>query len=967
MFLSRLLHPFFSRRSLIAAIAFGAIALVGDVTLAAEPDASFFDRKIKPILVGRCLECHADDRKGGLDLTSKAGMAAGGDSGKAVLPGKPDDSLLLQYVESGEMPPKHPLPRQEIAALRTWIQGGADFPDVKLNIFSITTEHRAGYDWWSLQPVERPPLPTVSAAHRVRARSPIDRFVMARLEKAGLGMSPPADRATYLRRVAYDLTGLLPTYAEIQAFAGDSRPDAYERVVDRLLASPHYGERWGRHWLDVVRFAESNGFERDRIRTNFWPYRDYVVRSLNRDKPYDQFVREQLAGDAINPDDAEHLIATGFLVAGPKNDVPTVSELEQLQTRQDELDEYVVATGATFLGLTLGCARCHDHKFDPVDRRDYYSLTAVFSGLDRGAVVIAGTREKARRAAEVARIKQHAAEKKAESDTLLARVRQRVLSQRKPPADGTPLMSPVVFTRNVDAFNPVTARFVRFIVTATSNQAQPCLDELEVYGADEKRNLALASVGAKASSSTLLPGYKIHQVGHLNDGLYGNSHSWISNEPGRGWAQIEFAAPAAIQRVVWGRDRDGKYKDRLPTGYRIETSLDGQTWRQVGSSENRKPFDSKQPGTTVPQDELLAALTAKERAIYDRLTRGAKAAEAELAALPPLPSSYAAVDHPPAPAFVLRRGDVRSRGREVRPAALHAIRKLSVSLSPKGEDTGPERRRLLAEWITSPDNPLTARVFVNRLWHHHFGGGIVGTPSDFGFKGDRPSHPRLLDWLAADFVEHGWRVKRLHRMIVLSETYRQSATHRAKAAAMDGANRLLWRANRRRLDAESLRDAILAVAGNLDRTMGGPGFRVFRYRDGNVPDYVLLDEFGPETWRRSLYRFNIRSFQAPLMSVFDCPDASVQTPDRASSTTALQALSLMNNPFVFEQARQFASRVERLADDDPQVQATQAYRLALGRDPTGQERRDAAAFIRRQGLFAFCRVLLNTNEFLYVF
>jgi len=935
-------------------------------TTARERQEAEFRRRIEPLLVGRCLECHGKDRKGGLDLRSGGSALQGGESGAVIIPGKPDESLLVEYVESELMPPAHPLAKSEVAALRGWIAAGAFFPDRELSLFSITTKHRAGYDWWSLAPIRTPAVPPVAAEQVDRARTRIDRFVLARLAERGLSLSPPASRAAYIKRVSYDLIGLPPTPEEVEAFVHDSRPDAYERLVDRLLSSPRYGERWGRHWLDVVRFAESNGFERDRIRTDFWPYRDYVIESFNRDKPFDRFVREQLAGDALDPDDPECIIATGFLVAGPKNDVPTVSELERLQTRQDELDEYVRVVGTTFLGLTVGCARCHEHKFDPVSTEDYYGLTAVFSGLDRGSRVVAPPEERERHERRVQAIRTQIAAEKAKVDKLLQAAESRLLAERA--EQGEQDLPAVDHRRNEDRFEPVQARFVRFTITATTGNSQPCVDELEVYAAGEE-NLALAARGAKATASSLLPGYKIHQVHHLNDGRYGNARSWIGNERGAGWAQIELAGAANVQRVVWGRDRAGEYEDRLATGYRIEASQDGESWTQVSSSERRPPhIDTASGKKKLDRKQVLARLTSAEQQEKQQLDAAVKRLEGELKIIPPLPTSYAAKDGPPRPAFVLERGNVRSRGHRVPPTALHAVRELPYELIGEGEpDSGPRRRLELAEWIVDPRNPLTARVMVNRIWQYHFGQGIVRTPNDFGFSGDAPSHPELLDWLAADFVAYGWRIKRLHRLIVLSEVYRQASRHDDRAAAVDGSNRLLWRMPRRRLDAESLRDAILAVAGNLDLRMGGPSFRLFRYRDGNVPDYILLDDPGPEAWRRAVYRFNIRTFQAPLMRVFDCPEASIQTPRRSSSTTALQALSLMNNRFMFEQAEHFASRVKRKAGSDRAAQVACAYRLALGREPSDEELRLGTAFVTEHGLFSLCRVLWNTNEFLYVF
>ena len=830
-------------------------------------------------------------------------------------------------------------------------------------------------------------MPAVDAQQRVQ--NPIDGFVLSRLEQSRLSMSPEADRATLIRRVAIDLLGLPPTYEEVQEFENDTRPDAYERLVDRLLASPRYGERWGRHWLDVARFAESNGFERDRIRTEFWRYRDWVIDAFNRDLPFDDFVREQLAADALHPDQPEALIATGFLVSGPKNDVDTISELERLTTRQDELDEFVVATGTTFLGLTIGCARCHDHKFDPITARDYYSLTAVFSGLDRDNNVVASREAQSQHGQLVARARDEINSLKDEMRHLIDPVREQIATrmENEGEAPGTKsLLAAVRVDRNEDAFEPVDARFIRLFVNRTNDGSNPCVDELEVYGTEPKRNLALAAGGAKATASSLLPGYPIHQVEHLNDGKVGNSWSWISNEAGAGWAQVELPAVAQVSRVIWGRDRETKFADRLAVGYRIEASLDGKSWQIVSSSERRRPYRPDLPtADKIPLDQILAVLEPEQRISYSQLAADLTRAEAALQSIPGLPVSYSAKDTAPREAWVLKRGNVRERGDNVSPAAPSAVHGLPGALQSETGDSGPERRRRLAEWIADPRNPLTARVLVNRIWHYHFGQGIVNTPSDFGFNGDRPSHPELLDWLASEFVEPtreggatnsadsgprsgAWSMKRLHRQIVLSATYRQSSRHRPDAAAIDATNRLLWRMNPRRLESESVRDAILHVSGALNLTMGGPSYRLFEYRDGILPDYLLLANPGPETFRRAVYMFNIRTFHEPLMTVFDCPDPSVQTPRREQSTTALQALSLMNNNFVFGQSQRFAERATQLAGANASSSdlAKAAIRLAFARDPRPEELTEAAAFIDRADLFSLCRVLLNANEFLYV-
>ncbi|RMG39217.1 MAG: DUF1549 domain-containing protein, partial [Planctomycetota bacterium] len=743
-------------------------------------------RSASRVLITRCLECHGADRKGGLDLRTRRSLLAGGDSGRVVVAGRPSDSLLWQRVRNGEMPPDEPLAPRERETLRQWITAGVPYAAEPLDPYAFTSDRRAGYDWWSLQPVRRPRLPRGSSG----AASRIDAFIDARLRAKGIRAVESADRATLIRRVTYDLTGLHPTPEDVDAFVRDPRPDAYERLVDRLLASPHYGERWARHWLDVVRFAESNGFERDRIRRNFWRYRDYVIASFNANTPFDVFATEQLAGDALRPDDPRMRIAVGFLAVGPKNDVPTVSELERLKTRQDELDDFVVGTMTTFTGLTVGCARCHDHKFDPIPSRDYYALTAVFAGCRHDpAVEVASEEERRRRAEVLAAIEEELKAARSERERLLDAAARRTFPADDGAAHRKRPLPPVDPRRNEDAFPAVTARYVRFTVFAT-NRGEPCLDELEVYGPDEAGNLALASRGAQASASSLLPGYAIHQIPHLTDGRYGNGHSWISNEPGRGWAQVDLGRPQRIERVVWGRDREGRYADRVPVAYRISVSLDGRQWQVVSGSWRRRPF----PGIDVNvlrRAETLAALLPGEAEKLHRLDAAIAALEDRRKNLPPLPTTYSIGDGTGAERVpVLLRGDVRRSGPLVAAAALSAVRSLDPDLSAAD---GPGRRLKLARWLTDPRNPLTARVFVNRVWQWHFGRGIVATPNDFGFKGARPTHPRLLDELAADFVASGWDVKRLQRRIVLSEAYRRSSRFDAQAAAIDGGNQLLWR------------------------------------------------------------------------------------------------------------------------------------------------------------------------------
>ena len=824
---------------------------------------------------------------------------------------------------------------------------------------------------WAFQPVVRPPVPKIGNRQSVIG-NPIDAFIRAKLAEKNLATMPEADRVTLIRRVSFDLIGLPPTPEEVDAFIADKRSDAYAQLVEHLLASPRYGERWARHWLDVVRFAESDGFETNQPRPNAWPYRDYVIRAFNDDKPYDQFIREQLAGDALGADEA-----TAFLVGGAVDRVKSPDPVLTAQQRADELHDMVSTTGSAFLGLTVGCARCHNHKFDPVTQVDYYSVAAVFSGVQHGERPLKATNDPERQA----RVEQLRSEltrlgKQLEGFELLAHAGTNAPAR---------LRAAVNARVNVERIAPVEARFVRFTVLAT-NGAEPCIDELETWTAEESpRNVALAGAGAKATSSGNYPGNPKHKLEHLNDGRYGNDYSWISNEPGTGWVQLEFAQTFTVGKIVWGRDREEKFKDRLAVNYRLEVATEPGNWRVVASSADRKPFVPEAESELAYAADGLSPAAAAE---LKRLLARKRELESALKPLAAVPAVYAGKFTTPGPTFRLHRGDPMQKREPVSPGAIAGF---GGALKLPADTAEQARRSALAAWIADQRHPLTARVMVNRIWQHHFGEGIVSTPSDFGRNGARPSHPELLDWLASEFSARGWSVKAMQRLMVTSATYRQagsaSSGERAEivgqsgaamtehrilnpeyfrlAAATDAANRLLWRFPARRLEAEPLRDAILAVSGKLDLTMGGPGFDLFEPNGNYVKVYNSRRDFGPAEFRRMVYQSKPRMQLDDTFGAFDCPDAGQIAPRRTRSTTPLQALNLLNSRFLIQQAGFFAERLERECGPDAVAQARRAFKLAFARAPDGAEAGAAERLIREHGLPVFCRALLSANEFIY--
>ena len=810
---------------------------------------------------------------------------------------------------------------------------------------------------WAFQPLSQAEPPQPKAVGW--ARTVPDLWILDALERAGIEASPEADRIAWLRRVHFDLTGLPPTPEETLAFQRDSRPDATERVVESLLQSPAYGEHWGQHWLDVVRYADTHGFEVNTERPNAWPYRDYVIRAFNADTPYPDFIREQLAGDQFGRD-----AATGFLVTASVLLPGQIGadDISKRLARQDALDEIVVNTAQSFLGLSIGCARCHDHKFDPISSRDYYGMQAFFAGVEYGDRELTDPESQARRE-DIRRWKEHTA-------TVVA-----TLSRLEPLArPGTPAGNPslgsttattarvaVKARMNSDRFAAVTTRRVRYTVLET-NSLEPCIDELEVWDL-ESRNVALASAGTQVRSSGDTTVENRHELRFIHDGQYGNSHSWMSHEKGRGWVVLEFPEPRRIDRVSWARDRKGEFSDRLATAYRIEVGTDSGDWITVADASDRKPFEGRNP--TADEWELPAAALAEldprsrqqtqtlldERLRLERAIAGAVASQ----------HAFAGIFRKPDRIHLLRRGDPEQPGPEVSPAVPEVLG--TVRLPADAPE--PQRRHALANWLTQPNAPLIARVMVNRIWQGHFGTGLVDTPSDFGRTGSRPSHSGLLDWLAREFIANGGSAKHLHRLIVLSSTYRQSSSHRKEAAALDADARLLWRYPARRLDSEPIRDAMLTVSGELNRQRGGRGFDLFDQR-GGLSGFKPVESFSAEGLRRMIYSHKVRREPESVFGAFDCPDAGQSTSRRRESTTPIQALNLWNSRFTLERSSAFARRVRQEAGARPQNQVQRAFLLALSRPATPAEEHEALEALRGQDLEVLCRALLNSNEFLFI-
>lgn len=997
------------RRAIIG----GSIAVLAALQTAR---AQEFDREIAPLIAARCLSCHSGDKpKGELDLSSKSTAMAGGESGLVIVPGKVDDSLLWEHIESDEMPPKKPLPEAEKALLKKWIAAGAKWGTETIDPFRYTTELRAGYDWWSLQPAAKPVLP--KDLQPPWARNPIDAFIGARLEAAGLAPSKEADKRTLIRRLSFDLLGLPPSPEDVKSFLDDDSPDAYEKLVDRMLASPHYGERWARHWLDVVRFGESNGFEYDQPRNNAWHYRNWVIDALNADMPYDEFVRMQLAGDALRPNDPDVYAATGFLVAGPHNTTLPVSQKMRMTMAQDELEDLVGVVGQTFLGLTINCARCHDHKFDPISQKEYYQLVATLSGVKHGERTVQTTTSPEQKT-RIDEIGTQLAAIEKERQAVQQAARDKVLAARKDgkAAKPEPPKPYAAWEFDGDLKDSQGRLDAQAIGGARVENGMLVLDGKGAYAATKPLSIAIqektleawvqlddmnqrgggaislqtpdgltfdAIVFGEKTPKQWMAGSDFYRrwrsfggqpetqasqpahvaivytkdgtiTGYRNGKPYGKPYRHAALQPFAAGAQVVFGVrhtPAGRGRMLKGRIARARFYDRALSAEQVAAS--------AGVADSNY----------VAESQILAQLTPKQRVRQDELKRQRSQLEAERSKLTNTQPQkvYTNVSGNPGVVRFLRRGSVADPGEIVSPAGLQSVPGGDPDFGVANKARDADRRKALAKWITHRDNPLFARVIVNRLWHHHFGQGLIKTPNDFGYNGGQPSHPQLLSWLACALWKHEFRLKPIHRLIVTSATYRQSSASNAAAEKVDADNRLVWRRTPQRLEAEAIRDAMLFASGQLDPQLGGKGYRDvrhFSHKGSNF--YEPIQESSERPLRRTIYRFTPRGGRNPFLDTFDCPDPSTTTPQRASTTTPLQALALMNNAFAFKMAERFAEKVESEAKDDISAQVDRVIQLAYGRPADEAEKKRASEFVAQHGLKAFCRVVFNSNEFVYV-
>ena len=1036
--------------------------------IVAEPLAAddLFRDRVVPIIQRRCLSCHNSvDHKGGFALQSVDEVSKSG----FVDAGKPGDSHLLSVLKSqdGKRPamPKNgePLKAEEVAAIEKWISGGAKWPDG----FRIEDPVVTNTDWWSFKPIVRSRVPEISNLKsqisdlKFEIRNPIDTFVLAKQREMKLTPSPEADRRTLIRRLTYDLTGLPPTPEEVDEFVADPDPTAYEQLVDRLLASPHYGERWGRHWLDVARYADTCGYDKDKLRPNAWPYRDYVIRSFNEDKPYARFVEEQIAGDVLYPGTPDGILGLGFIAAGPWDFIGHVevpeSKIDGKVARHNDRDEMVTATLNTFCSVTIQCAQCHNHKFDPFTQQHYYGLQAVFAAVDRAErpydldpsieqqrrdllakqrdleakISVLETEVRVAGGEEFTRLEKEIRELTPKAQPLAKKPEYGYHSALESTPDKTKWVQidlgqvaeidRVVLHACHDEFGGIGAGFgfpLRYRVdVAETLEALTQLTQ-SVSEGEDKTSVESKSKG-RSPSLTLRVSLGDHtQADVPNPGLVpvafnakGTKARFIRiTVPKLRERTKDFMFALAEVEVLTADGKNAALKAEVkaldsieaPTRWGKKNLTDG-IWAQAGDTAAITQLAELQKQHQAILDRIN---TPERRTLREQLEKDLKAAQQQLATLPQGRMVLAAAtDFEPSGGFqptkgkprdvqVLHRGNVLQPRGAAKSGVLPILKDVPVEFSLPADHREGDRRAALAKWITRSDHPTTWRSIANRVWQFHFGQSIVESPNDFGRMGRLPSHPELLDWLASELAEsrepeaesrypnpsdldrrlsalghqRSAGLKHLHRLIVTSSTYRQQSAHRDDSATIDGGNRFLWRMNRRRLEAEEIRDSILAVSGRMNHRMNGPGYYLFALEQTAHSPHYEYHKFDPEdvaSHRRSVYRFIVRSQPDPYMTTLDCADSSQSTPLRDETLTSLQALSLLNNRLSLNMSRYFARRLgEESKPGSDRIDL--AMRLIAGRPPADRERAEFSAYAEKHGFENLCRVLFNVSEFVFV-
>lgn len=978
--------------------------------------SAFVEKALRPVIQKYCISCHGPSvQKANLRLDVRSRFFKGGESGSAVIPGMPERSELLRRLASHDpdeqMPPEGPrVPDDVILQIRTWIADGAEWKETD---YDRHQSRDTRLDHWAWQPLLNTGVPEVADTVITPADGPtirlteIDRFIGEQLTTQSLQFSPKADRRTLIRRLSFDLLGLPPEPEDVEQFERDESEQAWEKLVDRMLASPAYGERWARHWLDIAHYADTHGFERDQRRDNAWRYRDWVIRALNQDLPYDEFLRRQIAGDVMSPDDPEFVIATGFLAAGPWDFVgqaETPSPVLKRLARADDLDDMVTQVMTAACGVTVNCARCHDHKLDPITQQEYYSLWSVFSGIKRGDRVVSSGEERRvadrRRTlrAELERLQKrrhelsgngwsladlvgagdgHGSGKKGQAVDLLngkpTEARRGFLENA---AVNRFVSSEIKFIEGVfvpdGGAGPVTITSSGLTVNDLPDTSGQAWDSIRNGPVNSQFSTELAGTNFDASGHSLLSLHancgltfdltELHQAGLPSNTMLKARAGYFGQTPKSGASLFIYIDG----KRVWAKEGLGRHDGLADVAVPIPQEAQ---WLTLVATDHGNGIGHDQICLADASLSVPRTLSEQETAELADIDSTIQKLDRELTSLKDPDRVYAAVPGEPEPVRVQRRGNPEDQAEEVSPGAITCVAELQAQFGDAKMPEG-ERRRALAEWITSPKNPLTARVIVNRLWQHHFGTGLVDTPGDFGLGGSAPSHPKLLDWLARRLIEHQWSLKAIHREICLSHVYQQqsspaSSKNTQEAMECDSGNRLLWRQNARRVDAETLRDSVLAVSGKLNAEMYGPGYRDFEYREEYAPVYRYITADSKDLWRRSIYRFIVRTTPDPFMSTLDCPNPANLTPRRNVTTTALQALALMNNEFMRKQATYFAERCQtdyQQAED----QIRRAFQLALCRVPSDDEFTSANDLVSRKDLAALCLALINLNEFVYV-